>query len=58
MNQILCNCGAIYEAVKPKDRTQSQDLFKCLICGKEIISSKAYRVGDLRLISRPHSDRD
>ena len=27
MNQIQCNCGAVYEAVNPKDRTQGQDLF-------------------------------
>jgi hypothetical protein len=27
MNQIPCNCGAVYEAVNPKDRTQGQDLF-------------------------------
>ena len=58
MNRIQCNCGAVYEAVNPKDRTQGQDLFKCLVCGKEIMSAKAYKVGDLRLISRPHFDLD
>jgi hypothetical protein len=42
MNRIQCNCGAVYEAVNPKDRTQGQDLFKCLVCGKEIMSAKAY----------------
>jgi hypothetical protein len=60
MNQIICSCGAIYEAVGAKGRTPDPNLFKCLVCGKEIISAKAYKVGDLHLISRPpriQSDR-
>jgi hypothetical protein len=58
MNQLLCNCGAIYETVNPMGRTESQDLFKCVVCGKEIIATKAYKVGDLRLISRPRPNPD
>jgi hypothetical protein len=57
MNKILCNCGAIYDEVYPKDRIGDLNLFKCLVCGKEITSSKAYKVGDLRLIVRPEPDR-
>src|SRR5665811_1839972 len=26
MNQIICNCGAIYESVNPKDRTRDLNL--------------------------------
>jgi hypothetical protein len=58
MNRIQCNCGAVYEVVDPKDRTRDLNLFKCLVCGKEIISTKAYKVGDLRLIVRPKPDRE
>ena len=58
MNRILCNCGAVYEEVDPKDRARGTNLFKCLVCGKEIISAKAYKVGDLHLIVRPKPDRD
>jgi hypothetical protein len=58
MNRIQCNCGAIYEAVDPKGRTRDLNLFKCLVCGKELMSAKAYKVGDLRLISRPEPDRE
>src|SRR5450759_6019382 len=48
INRIQCNCGAVYEVVDPKDRARDLNLFKCLVCGKEIISAKAYKVGDLR----------
>src|SRR5450759_2752773 len=58
INRIQCNCGAVYEVVDPKDRARDLNLFKCLVCGKEIISAKAYNVGDLRLIVRPKPDRD
>src|SRR5665648_732144 len=55
INRIQCNCGAVYEVVDPKDRARDLNLFKCLVCGKEIISAKTYKVGDLRLIVRPKS---
>ena len=58
MNQVSCNCGAVYEAADSKDRPRGTNLFKCLICGKEIISEKGYKVGDLRIISRPEPDRE
>src|SRR5664280_1822774 len=58
INRIQCNCGAVYEVVDPKDRARDLNLFKCLVCGKEIISAKAYKVGDLHLIVRPKPDRD
>src|SRR5450759_1184191 len=58
INRIQCNCGPVYEVVDPKDRARDLNLFKCLVCGKEIISAKAYKVGDLRLIVRPKPDRD
>src|SRR5664279_1957828 len=51
INRIQCNCGAVYEVVDPKDRARDLNLFKCLVCGKEIISAKAYKVGDLHLIA-------
>src|SRR5450830_596434 len=49
INRIQCNCGAVYEVVDPKDRARDLNLFKCLVCGKELISAKAYKVGDLHL---------
>src|ERR1019366_1207270 len=58
INRIQCNCGAVYEAVDPKDRARDLNLFKCLVCGKEIISAKAYKVGDVHLIERPKPARD
>lgn len=58
MNRVSCNCGAVYEPTDPKGRPRGQELFKCLVCGKEIISAKVHKVGDLRIISRPEPDRE
>jgi hypothetical protein len=58
MNRVTCSCGAIYVPVEPKARTRGPNPFKCLNCGKELISAQDYKVGDLRLVSRPEPDRE
>jgi hypothetical protein len=56
MGRIACNCGAIYEAV-PLRRPRDPNSFKCLECGKESILED-YRIGELRIVARPQSDRE
>jgi hypothetical protein len=56
MSRIACNCGAIYEGV-PKRFPRDPNPFKCLECGKELISGD-YRVEELRIVARPEPDRE
>lgn len=56
MSRIACNCGAIYEGVS-KRFPRNPNLFKCLECGKELISGD-YRVEELRIVARPEPDRE
>ena len=59
MTQVSCQCGATYEVIETKGPSRDDDLsVRCAVCGKDLFCWSGSDVGQLRLVTRPESDRE
>jgi hypothetical protein len=59
MTHVTCTCGAVFEVIETKGPSRDQDAaVKCSVCEKELFYWSGSDVGQLRLVSRPESDRE
>jgi predicted SprT family Zn-dependent metalloprotease len=59
MTQVSCQCGATYEVIETKGPSHDDDTtMRCALCGKELFCWSGSDVGQLRLVTRPESDRE
>ena len=59
MSQFSCGCGARYEVIPTEGPSRAaDDLLKCAVCARELFSWSGSNVGQLRLVSRPETDRE
>jgi hypothetical protein len=59
MTHVSCECGASYEVIETKGPSWEHDAsVKCVLCGKELFCWSGSDVGQLRLVTRPESDRE
>jgi hypothetical protein len=56
--KVTCNCGAIYEVIETKGAVREPNEFKCLLCGKELITWAGSNVGQFHLVAQPELDRE
>ncbi|HYC15934.1 MAG TPA: hypothetical protein VEC94_01895 [Pseudolabrys sp.] len=56
--RVTCICGAIYEVIETKGPSKEPQLFKCVLCNKELFARDGHNAGQLRLIWRPDEDRE
>ena len=59
MTHVTCKCGAVFEVIETTGPSRDRDdLVTCGVCKKELFSWSGSNVGQLRLVSRPESDRE
>jgi transposase-like protein len=58
ISKVMCECGAIYDPVKEKNRPQEKMRFRCILCNRALAQTVDSSFSKYRLVWRPDFDRD